>query len=626
MENPPTTSQRLATLAQTLVCAVLVCLVCLVVQVRGRDLTPFHTKGEPREAVVVQEMVRSGAWVLPRRNGVELPSKPPFFHWLGAGVSLAVGRVDELTTRLPSVACSAFAALLVLIAGARLWCPRTGLFAALITLTSFEWQRAATSARVDMTLAAGTTLAFVALLLFRTTERRAWMIAYYAGISWAVLAKGPLAAAPPVAALIVLCVIDLSPRWLRGTHTIFGLVAATLLASFWYVLAYREGGWDFIAKQVLFENLHRISGGAAYSGGHQHSVGYLLGALLLGFMPWTLFLPLVPSALGQRWREKRAAVESGPMGLALASRRGPFVFLLVWIALVLGPYSMAASKRGVYLLGLYPALALLLGWAVNQFGRSSQPAVSPSSTTPSVADGTPPLRAWSRVLAVVALAISALAAFLAAAVVVHGGGMPLLNGLLTWFHGEDREIVAAVVHELAAHAGETACLFFAAALALVVAAAALREVCWRSGVVGMLAATALLTVLVEGYILPAVAESKTRRGFVEEVRAALPSGARLFSYRHFDYAFVFYWGERVPVYEESLSAAGPHYLLISAADWQDAGMESRQAYEAVPGLRAGTSGNMGRLLVLRRIVAGTGDESRLPIVGEKSEAGEEDEE
>jgi hypothetical protein len=50
---------------------------------------PFYTKGEAREAIVVWEIVHSGEWILPLRNGQIVPSKPPLFHWCGAFLSLA---------------------------------------------------------------------------------------------------------------------------------------------------------------------------------------------------------------------------------------------------------------------------------------------------------------------------------------------------------------------------------------------------------------------------------------------------------------------------------------------------------------------------------------------------------
>jgi 4-amino-4-deoxy-L-arabinose transferase-like glycosyltransferase len=65
-------------------------------------LTDFNTKGEPREAVVALSMLKSGDWILPVNNGMDIPYKPPFFHYCIALVSLLTGSVDEYTSRLPS--------------------------------------------------------------------------------------------------------------------------------------------------------------------------------------------------------------------------------------------------------------------------------------------------------------------------------------------------------------------------------------------------------------------------------------------------------------------------------------------------------------------------------------------
>jgi 4-amino-4-deoxy-L-arabinose transferase-like glycosyltransferase len=69
----------------------------LFLYVWGLGRVPFYTKGEPREAVQVWEEVHSGEWILPMRNGHDLPSKPPLFHWLAGIASLAFGEVDEFS-------------------------------------------------------------------------------------------------------------------------------------------------------------------------------------------------------------------------------------------------------------------------------------------------------------------------------------------------------------------------------------------------------------------------------------------------------------------------------------------------------------------------------------------------
>ena len=65
-------------------------------------LNEFHTKGEPREAVVSLSMLLQDNWILPVNNGGDIPYKPPFFHWCIAVVSMIFGGVSEFTSRIPS--------------------------------------------------------------------------------------------------------------------------------------------------------------------------------------------------------------------------------------------------------------------------------------------------------------------------------------------------------------------------------------------------------------------------------------------------------------------------------------------------------------------------------------------
>ncbi|MGH7804723.1 MAG: ArnT family glycosyltransferase, partial [Candidatus Binatia bacterium] len=118
----------------------------------GND--PFYSWREAREALVVQAELVSGEWILPLRNGVEIPTKPPLYYWLAGLVALARDGVDPFAMRLPSA--------LLALAGIVAVFLRGGLAAGLVLATSLEWLRAGTSARVDMTQAAFLTGAFLA--------------------------------------------------------------------------------------------------------------------------------------------------------------------------------------------------------------------------------------------------------------------------------------------------------------------------------------------------------------------------------------------------------------------------------------------------------------------------------
>src|SRR6185436_4916755 len=54
---------------------------------------PIGHHAEAREGLVVQDILAHGHWILPRRNG-ELPSKPPLFHWIAAGIAHVAGAGD----------------------------------------------------------------------------------------------------------------------------------------------------------------------------------------------------------------------------------------------------------------------------------------------------------------------------------------------------------------------------------------------------------------------------------------------------------------------------------------------------------------------------------------------------
>ena len=137
---------------------------------------------------------------------MQLPRKPPLFYWLGGVAAHVRGTVDEASVRLPSAVLSGV--------GVRCSSPPSrrlsyggvaGATAGLTLLTSFEWLRAATAARVDMTLTFGLTLVFVGLLIFRRAERGVWLVLLYAGAAWATLSKGIPGLAIPALQVLLLC-------------------------------------------------------------------------------------------------------------------------------------------------------------------------------------------------------------------------------------------------------------------------------------------------------------------------------------------------------------------------------------------------------------------------------------
>ena len=304
---------------------------------------PLYTKGEPREAVTVFDIVHGGGVILPQRAGVEIPSKPLLMHWLAAIVSFAVGGVNEFAVRLPSAALAIAGVLICYFYVRRLFDDVVAFFAALMMATTFQYLQAATGARVDMTLTFFMEVAFFEFILMAEGLTRRWIV-LYVSIALAVLTKGPIGLILP--GLVALIWIAFEGRWdfLHRMKLWRGAIVVLILAGGWYVAALIEGGPGFFRKQILAENLLRFAGTADFHEGHIHPFYYMELALLAGFMPWTILFPVV-------------GVEARSNPIPIDSR---LKYVLVWFATVLIFYNFPQSKRGVYLLCLYPALATLV--------------------------------------------------------------------------------------------------------------------------------------------------------------------------------------------------------------------------------------------------------------------------
>lgn len=321
-------------------------------------LADFHTKGEPREAVVAYSMIESGDWILPRNNGGEIPYKPPFFHWTIATFScLTGGTVNEFTSRLPS----AVALIAMTMAGFLFYSRRKGaetaLLTAFVSLTAFELHRAGANCRVDMML---TALTVCALYLFYR-----WYENDLRGVPWlaillmscATLTKGPVGSLIPCLAfgvfLLLRCV---------NFFKAFLLLAAWGLMSFvlplcWYYAAWLQGGQEFL-DLVMEENFGRMTSTMSYES-CVNPWHYNFVTLAGGYVPWILLALLslfsfrkirsgVHSRLTASWQEIKDRIRNAdPVDL----------FSAVCIIVIFLFYCFPQSKRSVYLMPIYPFIA-----------------------------------------------------------------------------------------------------------------------------------------------------------------------------------------------------------------------------------------------------------------------------
>ena len=344
---------------QTLLLLALLCGLSLFVFLGD---TLFNTRGEPREAIVAYSMLEHGNWVLPVNNGDEIAFKPPLLHWCVAAISSLVGGVSEYTSRLPS----ALAVWVMILGGFVFYARRrnveVALLMGLLTLTCFEVHRAAYACRVDMLLSALVVLALYAL--YRWTERGLKGIPW---LAWALMAGAALTKGP--VGVILPCGVAGVYLLLRG-YNFFSLlwrfallaVAALLPLFAWYYAAYLEphGGERFL-QLIYEENVLRFTGDMSYAS-HINPWYYNVVTIVAGFAPYTLLvllaLPFCAGALKRlfRWPSLRRAFQLRTYREMDDVRLYSLLsFLVIFVF-----YCIPASKRSVYLLPVYPFLAMFL--------------------------------------------------------------------------------------------------------------------------------------------------------------------------------------------------------------------------------------------------------------------------
>ncbi len=335
--------------------------------------TLFYSKGEPREAVVAVSMLQQGNWILPVSVGADIPYKPPMLAWIIAALGwLNGGHVTEYLSRLPS----ALAATAMILCVFRFYCRRTtvglGVVTAFITMTAFEVHRAATSCRVDMLLCCFTVLAILAMARHWERQPGRWQLPWIGILmmSLAVLTKGPVGMLIPCMVVGAWRLIQRDPFW----HTFITLLLSGLLSlvlpALWYIAAYQQGG-DAFLDLALEENFGRFTGRMSYDS-HKNGLWYYFAMFPAGMAPWTL-LGLISLFAWRKFRygilklKWRDLVADDPAGLlALCASVIIFVF-----------YCVPQSKRGVYLLPMYPFaaywLAFYIKWLAGKTTRVLKP-------------------------------------------------------------------------------------------------------------------------------------------------------------------------------------------------------------------------------------------------------------
>ena len=141
--------------------------------------------------------------------------------------------------------------------------------------------------------------------------------------------------------------------WAMRPFTLMLVVSAVALPWYISVGIATDGAW-----LEGFLGGHNIGRFSSAMEGHSGPIFYYVIAILMGFFPWSVFLPVaLYYAIFKRNLFKQ--------------EHRPFTFLLCWIGLYFVFFSVAQTKLPNYILPCYPPLALLTAWLLVRWQEES---------------------------------------------------------------------------------------------------------------------------------------------------------------------------------------------------------------------------------------------------------------
>lgn len=317
------------------------------------DARRLQHADEGRYAEIAREMAVNGDWVTPRLNDLKYFEKPPLQYWVGAAAFLVFG-VDEWTARLPSALAGFLAVLVVGFTAWRLAGADAGAYAALVLLGCVWHAGLAHFLTLDALLNFWLTLALCAFLLAQRSGiaanvQRNWMLLAYAAAAGATLTKGLVALVLPGATLVLYSLVTRDTGPWRRLHALPGVALYLALTAPWF-LAVSAANAEFARFFFVREHFERF-----LTTTHNREGGwdYFVPWFVIGLFPWLLVWAWT---LRRSWRD--AAVNAH--GFAWAR------FCLVWAGFIFVFFSLSGSKLPSYILPLFPALALVLGFELTR--------------------------------------------------------------------------------------------------------------------------------------------------------------------------------------------------------------------------------------------------------------------
>jgi 4-amino-4-deoxy-L-arabinose transferase-like glycosyltransferase len=311
---------------------------------------------EPRVAGISAEMARTQDYTMPMLNGEPFLEYPPLYYWVTAGFFDTFGR-SPFTARLCSGLAAIFAVLIIYLLTSKMgYDPLISFLSGVALATSAQFWAIANRCLVDMTLCffiVAAMASFYALHKDIAEHKKNFIIklllfiAFVFSLAFGMLTKSLLGLAIPTCGLFFWLISEII--WNKKIFIkswillIVGSLLSLIPVALWVWRLYLRHGYEIAYTATWKNTIARFTGSYAQ---HDNPFYYYLGKLPGQFLPWTVVFVIIIIVLIAH-RHRRLLVLNFNLRFIITWFVFPFILL-----------SVSSAKRSVYLLPLYPPLAL----------------------------------------------------------------------------------------------------------------------------------------------------------------------------------------------------------------------------------------------------------------------------
>ena len=286
----------------------------------------------------VKQIHLTGDWITMHYNGAIIFDKPPLFFWLQTIATFIFG-FNEFALRFWAAICGIATVLVTYQLGKSFYNAKVGFFAGIIVMTTYQYLIQSRIAEMDILLVFLITAAMLAFWQAYQGLSKYYYWLFYLLVSLAAVTKGLLGLALPGLAILLFLGIKKDLKHIKAMQLVPGIVIFLTIGCPWYIAEWLIHGQKFTEFVLGFLFISRFS---AVVSGHPGPWYYYFLALLLGFAPWSHF---IPQAINQTWKNRA----NNPELLTLCLIVPTFVI-----------FSIAKTKLPSYMLPLYPFIAIMI--------------------------------------------------------------------------------------------------------------------------------------------------------------------------------------------------------------------------------------------------------------------------